>query len=363
MFLRLFSTRFVVSAVALVALLGASGCSRQSSAGFKREYRMQVTVGPTTHWGLGAAKFAELAAQKTGGRIIVKPYYGSQLLKGAQLNSSQMVAGGAIDCALESTINTAPVISEMNLFSLPFFIDGFAALDRIETGATGKQLGQKMEEKGLVLLAWGENGFRQLTNSKRAVAAPEDLKGLKVRVVGSPIFIDIFRAFGADPVNMNWGDAVTAFQQGTVDGQENPVGILTSVQIHQYHKFASLWNYVVDPLVLYWNKKEWDAFPEDVRQALRAAAEEACRFEKALARVGLDDGTALGVLRDEFKYTPEIADPVAYLTANGVAVRTLSPAERNAFAAITAPVTEAWTGKIGSALIATATKDMTAGVK
>jgi tripartite ATP-independent transporter DctP family solute receptor len=355
---RRLSRRFTLSALALVAVLGASGCSRQTPTRFKREYRMQVTVGPTTHWGMGAARFAELAAQKTGGRINVKPYYGSQLLKGAQLNSSQMVSGGAIDCALESTINTAPVIPEMNLFSLPFFIDGFPALDRIETGETGRQLSQKMAEKGLVLLAWGENGFRQLTNSKRAVATPEELKGLKVRVVGSPLFIDIFRAFGADPVNMNWGDAVTAFQQGTVDGQENPVGILTSVQIHQYHKFATFWNYVIDPLILYWNKKEWDAFPEDVRQALRDAAEDACRFEKALARVGLDDGTALRVLREQFKHTPEIADPVAHLTANGVAVRTLNPAERDAFAAITAPVTEAWTARIGSALVATAKKDM-----
>ena len=337
-----------------------AGCSENSGPTFKQEYKMQVTVGSTTYWGMGAAKFAELATEKTGGRIKVKPYFGSQLLKGAQLNSAQMVATGAIDCAFESTINAAPVIPEMNVFSLPFFINTYENLDRLEQGKTGQLLFEKMKAKGLQPLAWGENGFRQLTNGKRAVMIPEDLHGLRVRVVGSPIFIDIFRQLGADPVNMNWGDAVSAFQQGTVDGQENPVGILLPVQIHQYHKFAIFWNYLADPLVIYWNKKQWDAFPDDVRQGLEAAALEAADFEKSLCRAGLDEGAALSTLKERFDYVPEIKDPLQHLQNNGMKIAKLSDSTRQQFQKVLLPVSRKWKHKIGKALVSLAEADMAA---
>ncbi|MFQ6078692.1 MAG: DctP family TRAP transporter solute-binding subunit, partial [Thermodesulfobacteriota bacterium] len=248
---------------------------------------MTVVITPAFYWGQGAIKFAELVKEKTKGQINIKPYWRSSLLKGAQLKSAQMVANGVIDCAMESTINISPVITEANIFSLPFFINSFQNLDKMEYGETGKAVFEAMEKKGLVGLAWAENGFRQVTNSKRAIQRPEDVKGLKLRVVGSPIFIDIFRQLGADPVNMNWADAVTAFQQGVVDGQENPVGILLPVKIWQYHKYVTFWNYLVDPVVFYWNKKEWYAFPKDIQRSILEAAQEAARFEKALCRGGL----------------------------------------------------------------------------
>lgn len=162
-----------------------------SKAGiYKKEYRMTLNVGPQFYWGMGAIKFVELVKQKTNGHINIKPYYGSALLKGAQLKSPQMVAKGVIDCAYESTINSSPVMPEMNIFFLPFFINNFENLDKIEHGETGKAIFKVMEKKGLVGLAWAENGFRQVTNSKRALKRPEDLKGLRLRVVGSPIFVD-----------------------------------------------------------------------------------------------------------------------------------------------------------------------------
>ncbi|MEJ2038790.1 MAG: DctP family TRAP transporter solute-binding subunit, partial [Desulfosarcinaceae bacterium] len=249
------------------------------AAPFKKEYKMTVNVGPTFYWGMGAIKFSELVKEKTNGQINIKPYFGSELLKGAQLKSPQMVAKGIIDCAYESTINASPVIPQMNVFSLPFFINTFENLDKLEDGQTGKMIFKAMEKKGLVPLAWAENGFRQITNSKKPILMPEDLKGMRVRVVGSPIFIDTFRQLGADPVNMNWGDAQTAFQQGVVDGQENPVGVLIPVQIWQYHKYVSFWNYLVDPLIVYWGKSEWAKFPPDIQKAIREAAQESAVFE------------------------------------------------------------------------------------
>jgi len=156
---------------------------------FKKEYKMQINVGPQFYWGMGANKFVELVKQRTNGQINIKPYWGSQLLKGAQLKSAQLVSNGVIDLAMESTINISPVITEANIFSLPFFINNFENLDKMEYGQTGKAIFKAMDAKGLVGLAWAENGFRQVTNSKIAIRTPADVKGLRLRVVGSPIFI------------------------------------------------------------------------------------------------------------------------------------------------------------------------------
>jgi len=340
--------------VAVVCVFGANG----SAAEFKKEYKMQINVGPQFYWGMGAAKFAELVQQKTNGQINVKPYYGSSLLKGAQLKSAQLVANGVIDCAMESTINISPVITEANIFSLPFFINNFENLDKMEYGQTGKAIFEQMDAKGLVGLAWAENGFRQVTNSKHAIRMPGDLKGLRLRVVGSPIFIDIFRQLGADPVNMNWGDAVTAFGQGVVDGQENPVGVLVPLQIWQYHKYVTFWNYLVDPVVFYWNKKEWNEFPSEIQKAISEAAQEAAVFEKALCRAGLDGKKSIDLLKNRFNYTMEVPDPVKYMESKGMTVTFLTDSERNAFIEATKPLYEKWVPKIGEGIYKQAMSDM-----
>ena len=343
----------VLSALALLATAGSA-----AAAGFKREYKMQVTVGPKFYWGMGAAKFAELVKEKTAGQIHIKPYFGSALLKGAQLKSSQMVAKGVIDCAMDSTINISPVIPEANIFHLPFFLNTFENLDRVKHGQAGQAVFAAMEAKRLKPLAWAENGFRQLTNSKLAVRTPADMKGLRIRVVGNPMFLDTFRALGADPVNMNWGDAVAGFQQGVVDGQENPVGVLVPVQIHQYHKYATQWNYLVDPLIFYWNQRQWDKFPENIQAAILAAAREAGRYETALCRAGLDNGESLNILKQEFNFTMEVPDPIAYMEGKGMAVNTLTGQERQAFIRATAPVYDKWVEKIGRDLFEKAKADM-----
>jgi tripartite ATP-independent transporter DctP family solute receptor len=325
---------------------------------FKKEYKMQINVGPQFYWGMGAIKFSELVKERTKGQINIKPYWGSALLKGAQLKSAQLVANGVIDLAMESTINISPVITECNIFSLPFFINTFENLDKLEQGQTGKVIFQSMDSKGLVGLAWAENGFRQVTNSKRAIRTPEDVKGLRLRVVGSPIFIDIFRQLGADPVNMNWGDAVSAFQQGVVDGQENPVGVLVPVQIYQYHKFSTFWNYLVDPVIYYWNKKQWNSFPADIQKIIKASAEEAGRFEIALCRAGLDGDKSLNILKNEFNHTMEVPEPVKFMESKGMTVTFLSDEERQAFIDATKPLYDKWVPKIGEDLYKKALSDM-----
>ena len=353
-------TQFLKFALALSLCLavGIVFTANGKAAEFKKEYKMQINVPSTFYWGMGAQKFSDLVKERTNGQINVKPYWSSSLLKGAQLKSAQLVSNGVIDCAMESTINISPVITEANIFSLPFFINNFENLDKMEYGQTGKAIFEQMDSKGLVGLAWAENGFRQVTNSKLAIRMPSDLKGLRLRVVGSPIFIDIFRQLGADPVNMNWGDAVTAFSQGVVDGQENPVGVLVPLQIWQYHKYATFWNYLVDPVIFYWNKKQWDEFPPDIQKAISEAAQEAAVFEKALCRAGLDGQKSIDLLKNKFSYTMEVPHPVKYMESKGMTVTFLSDDERNAFIEATKPLYEKWVPKIGEGLYKEAMSDM-----
>jgi tripartite ATP-independent transporter DctP family solute receptor len=340
--------------LAVVIVFAANG----EAAEFKKEYKMQINVGPQFYWGMGAQKFCDLVKERTNGQMIIKPYWGSSLLKGAQLKSAQLVANGVIDCAMESTINISPVITEANIFSLPFFINNFENLDKMEYGETGKAIFKAMDAKGLVGLSWAENGFRQVTNSKLAIHTPADVKGLRLRVVGSPIFIDTFRQLGADPVNMNWGDAVTAFGQGVVDGQENPVGVLVPVQIWQYHKYATFWNYLVDPVIFYWNKKQWNTFPADIQKILKESAEEAAIYEKALCRAGLDGQKSIDLLKNKFNHTMEVPEPVKFMESKGMTVTFLSDDERKAFIEATKPLYEKWVPKIGEGLYKQAMADM-----
>jgi len=324
----------------------------------KAEYTMQVNVGPAYGWGMGAQKWADLVKEKTGGLINIKPYFGSALLAGKQTNWFQAVSEGSIDFVTDSTINASGVVKSLNLFSLPFFINTYNNVDKIENGESGKQIVSEMEKLGVITLAWGENGFRELTNSKKSITKPSDMNGLKFRVVGSPIFVDIFHALGADAVSMNWGDAVTAFQQGAVDGQENPYGVLLPVKIWEYHKYLTNWNYVIDPLVLGASKTTWDTFPNYIKKAIQDAAIEAAEWEKAYVRRGLDGFTSINILKNKFNDVPEVLDQMGYVRHQGVQIVDLTPEQRQAFIDATKSVYDKWIPTIGQNIYDLAKKDI-----
>jgi TRAP-type C4-dicarboxylate transport system substrate-binding protein len=170
--------------------------------------------------------------------------------------------------------------------------------------------------------------------------------------------VDTFKQLGADPVNMNWGDATTAFQQGVVDGQENPVGVLVPVQIYQYHKYATFWNYLVDPVIIYWNKEQWDAFPEDIQKAIMEAAQESAKFEKALCRAGLDGDKSLNVLKNDFQYEMEVPHPIKFLEEKGMTVSFLTEEQKKAFQEAVKPIYDEWVPKIGKEIYEAAQQDM-----
>ncbi|MBI4255226.1 MAG: DctP family TRAP transporter solute-binding subunit [Candidatus Rokubacteria bacterium] len=306
---------------------------------YKPEFKNSLVVGPTGPWGEAAIKFAELLKERTQGRINVKNYFAGQLFAGKQTNEFTLLNQGVADFAFGSTINWSPQVKELNLFAMPFMYPSYKALDAVQGGEPGQRLFKIIESKGVIPLAWAENGFRQITNSKRAVRKPEDLKDLKIRVVGSPIFIDTFRALGANPVNMNWGEAQQAFQQGTVDGQENPVvSVIIPFKLWTSQKHLTAWHYAIDPVIIAVSKLTWDGLTPADREIVRKTAVEMAAWEKAGARKGLADSTAA---YDE-------------LRKNGMDVVTLTPADLAAFREKTKPVYDKWVTEVGADLVKSA---------
>jgi tripartite ATP-independent transporter DctP family solute receptor len=275
-------------------------------------------------------------------------YPGVSLINGDQTREFTAIRQGVIDLAIGSSINWSPQVKELNLFSLPFLIKDYASLDALTGGEVGKDIFAILDKSGVVPLAWGENGFRELTNSKREINTPADLKGLKIRVVGSPLFIDMFTAMGANPVQMSWADAQPALSSGAIDGQENPVSIFTAAKLHTVgQKNVTMWGYMIDPLVFVANKEIWNSWTAQDRDIVRQAAVDAGKQEIALARAGLVEA-GRPLLKD--------------IEALGVKVVVPTASQREQFVTATRAVYAKWKPQIGVNLVTKAEKTL-AGVK
>ena len=258
-----------------------------AQAPYKPEYRLSTNVNNAFPLGRGAETWARLVSERTQGRITVKWYPGSSLVGGETTREFTALRQGTVDFNVASVINWAPHVKELNLFLLPFLVPDDKAFDALTKGEVGKDLFALIAKRGVVPLAWGENGAREISNSKHEIRKPEDLKGLKFRVVGSPIFNDIYTALGANPTQMTFADAQPALQSGAVDGQENPLALFVGAKMTSLNqKFLTKWNYVNDPLVFAVSQKAWDSWTPADRDIVRQAAVEAAKAEIADTRKG-----------------------------------------------------------------------------
>ena len=333
---------------------------------FKPEYKMSVNISEVTPQGKAVAWFVKEVKQKTGGKINIKIYWNGQLFSGKATNELLLMKKNVGDFSLSSFINWAPQFPDGNLFLLPWFIsskpDKYKALDAIEAGKAGKMLIDKIDKFGLKVLSWGEQGARELSNNKREITKPEDIKDLKIRVVGSPLFLDIFKALGANPMNISWGEALTALQQGTVDGQENPYSIIIPNKIYEFQSHITEWSYNMDPLIYVVHKKVWDSFPPDIQKIIQECANQAGQYNKSLARLGLDDGTSSKWLKKMNLYPDAgdkaATDPRGFLRSKNVKLTVLAPDQIKVFADKVKDVRENWINKIGKNLVDAAEEDM-----
>ena len=311
---------------------------------YKSEYKVSTVLGAPFPWGLSAQRWADLVKEKSQGRINLKIYPGAQLVGGDQTKEFTSMRQGVIDMAVGSTINWSPQVAELNLFSMPFLMPDFKALDAITSGPAGKKLFEIIASKDVVPLAWGENGFRELSNSKREIKKPEDLKGLKIRVVGSPLYNETFTALGANPTQMSWADAQPALSTGAVDGQENPLSVFTVAKLHTVgQKHLTLWGYVADPLIFAVSKQVWTTFSPADQKLLTETALEAGKYGKEIARKGI---------------TAEDSSLLKEIEGNGVKVTRLTADEQKAFQTATAAVYDKWKARIGAELVGMAEKSV-----
>lgn len=327
---------FAVTAFATIAPAQA--------ADYKSEYKLSIVVGTNFPWGQGAVIWSDLVRERTDGRINIKVYPGTSLVQGDQTREFTAIRQGVIDMAIGSTINWSPQVKELNLFSLPFLMPDYSAIDALTQGEVGDRIFDVLTKKGVVPLAWGENGYRQLSNSTREVKEPADIKGMKLRVVGSPLYIDTFTALGANPTQMSWADAQPALASGAVDGQENPLSIYAGAKLYDVgQKYLSLWNYVADPLVFVVNKEVWNSWSDEDQKIVRQAAIEAGQQELEIARKGV---------------TEEDDSMLKDIESHGVTVTRLTPEQIDAFAEVTKPVFDKWAKEIGADLVKQAQEDI-----
>jgi tripartite ATP-independent transporter DctP family solute receptor len=306
------------------------------AAQYKPEFKLSLVVSRETPWGQAAIRFSDVLRQRTQGRVNITSYFDGQLFKGRQTSEFELLQQGVADFAMGSTINWSPQVKELNLFALPFLFPSYQGVDAVQAGEPGKRLFRLIEQKGVVPIAWGENGFRELTNSKRPVRRPQDLQALKVRVVGIPIFVETFRALGADPVSMDWNtQALPAIWQGTVDGQENPIGLIIPYRLWEVHKYVTLWHYVIDPVILAVSAKTWASLSPEDRTLVRKVGEEVMALQKREVREGAL--TALDTLQKIY----------------GMQGVELAPDDVKAFRDKTRPVYAKWVEEIGADLVRT----------
>jgi TRAP-type C4-dicarboxylate transport system substrate-binding protein len=232
---------------------------------YKSEYRMSLVLGTAFPWGKGGEIWADKVRERTQGRINIKLYPGTSLVQGDQTREFSALRQGVIDMAVGSTINWSPQVKSLNLFSHALPLPRLQGRGCRDPGRSGPGNLQDPGKGGVVPLGWGENGYREISNSKHAIKTPADLKGMKIRVVGS-LFLDTFTALGANPTQMSWADAQPAMASGAVDGQENPIGVYMAAKLQSVgQKHLTMWGYMNDPLIFVVNKDVWASWTPPTR--------------------------------------------------------------------------------------------------
>ncbi|MCX7817018.1 MAG: TRAP transporter substrate-binding protein [Syntrophales bacterium] len=243
-----------------------------------------ATMTPMSHtYNQGALKFAELIRERTGGRIEIVLYPDGQLGKGER-EILETVQQGTIDIYVGSTGPLGGFNSSIGILDIPFLFLDHTHVDKVLDGPIGRQLLDSLEKSGFKALAFWENGFRHLTNSKRPVKTPADVRGLKIRTMENKIHLTAWKAIGANPVPMPWGEVYTALHQKTIDGQENPIAVIHSSRLNEVQKYLTLTQHVYSPAVVIVSAKKWQAMkPEDQDIFLKAALEVA-PYQRKLGR-------------------------------------------------------------------------------
>jgi tripartite ATP-independent transporter DctP family solute receptor len=303
-------------ALATAGLLAALPVQAQFQ---ERTLRLSVPVPKEHPQGNGVAKMSACTLEKSGGKLKIQPFYDGSL--GNDIAATSSVRTGSLDMVITSSAPLVGILPSIGVFDLPFLFNNEREADQVLDGKAGDYFTAKLMGVGLVNLAWWENGFRNTTNSKRAINRVEDFDGVKMRVMQNTVFIDTFKALGSNAVPMAYSEVYSALETKTVDGQENPFANIENSKFYEVQKYLTLTKHAYSPLVVLLSKKTWDTMSAPEQAALK-------------------DCAALG--RDEERRVnrEQAVSSVTNLKAKGMVINEISPAEMQRIRERTKPVYE-----------------------
>ncbi len=227
---------------------------------------------------IAATKFKELVEEKTKGEVTIELHPNAEL--GDERTLLEGMQMGVIDMGVITNGPVSNFVPKIAVFELPFLFGSPEEAYYILDGPIGQKMLKELENAKLKGLAYAERGFRNLTNSKRPVKQPSDFKGLRIRVMENPVYLATFKALGANPVPMAWTEALTALQQGVIDGQENPVNVIYAFKLYETQKYLSLTRHTYAPALFVMGLNLYNSLPADVQKILLDSAQEAARYER-----------------------------------------------------------------------------------
>ena len=297
----------------LALAISALGASFVQTASAQTTMRISVSTAQNSHQGTAIDTLAKEVEKRTNGRYKIQTFYSGSL--GAEREATEAVQLGTQDLTWTSTGPIPNFVPETKIFDVPFLFRDYAHARAVLDGPIGQDMLKKFEPKGFKALAWGENGFRHMTNNKRAVVNPEDLRGLKLRTMENPVHIQAYKGFGIIPTPMAFTEVFTAMQQGTVDGQENPLSVIVANKFEQVQKHLSLTGHVYSPGVFLMNKSAFEKLTPADQHAFLEAAKVAAKANRD--RVDADEKVAVNDLRGKGMQVVDKIDKSKYQVALG----------------------------------------------
>jgi len=319
--------QLAVAAAVTLATLGASLAHAQDIK--NRIIRFGYGLNEVSNQGRAAKVFADEVEKASGGKMKLRAIGAAAL--GSDVQMQQALIGGAQEMMVGSTATLVGITKEMAIWDTPFLFNNTKEADAVLDGPVGQKVMDKLQEKGLVGLVYWENGFRNLTNNKRAVNKLEDMDGIKLRVMQNNVFIDSFKTLGANAVPLPFSELFTALETKTVDGQENPYNTILSSKFYEVQKYLTVTNHVYSPWIVLVSKKYWDGLSKDEQKVLLDAAKKSRDFERKDTRAEADKA-------------------LADLKGKGMQINELSPAEANRMREKLGAINASISANVGEAL-------------
>ena len=273
---RLFiQSAVAVLALAVVGMAGAQGIK-------ERAYKLALQNPKGHPLAMGAEKFAELVAAKSGGKMKINVFPGGVL--GGDASNVSALQGGTIEIVVLNSGILASQAKEFAVYDFPFLFANGQEADAVVDGPFGKAMHAKLNDKGIVGLAYWELGFRNITNSKRPLNKVEDIAGLKLRVIPNAINVDWVKALDANPTPLAFPELYAALEQKAIDGQENPVSVILANKFAEVQKHLAITNHQYNPQSMIFSKKVWDTLSADEKKVLQDSALEASKYQRQVSR-------------------------------------------------------------------------------